>query len=221
MTETDHTTTFNGAWAPLPVDPGLPGGRVATVPEGAVLRSPAAPVVATEDLYRPNSSEPDLPGSGPTAAPGHYPAPAVTEVVDPFYLPGPDGPLPGDNAGMKTWGVVLVDVLATTIAAIVDLRLNLHLTWITGAVFVTVCVITAIAVRRRDLSIAVITPPLAFVFAVAVAAVTSSVGEAGSMMIRMSRDIFASLAFNAPFVFAGTGLALIIVAIRALRRPRA
>lgn len=191
------------------------------MPEGAVLRSPAAPVVSTEDLYRPMTADPDPTASTAFAPSGHYAAPAATEMVDPFYLPGPDGPLPGDNAGMKTWSVVLVDVLATTIAAIVDLRLNLHLTWITGSVFVTVCVITALAVRRRDLSIAVITPPLAFVFAVAVAAVTSSVGETGSMVIRMSRDLFASLAFNAPFVFAGTGLALIIIAVRALRRPKA
>lgn len=200
---------FNGAWAPLPTDRNPSHGAVAMAPEdGAVLRSPAAPVIATGDLYRPMGATPEQQPGDPI------------QSADPFYLPGPDGPAPGDNAGMKTWGVVLVDVLATAIAAIIDLHLNLHMTWITGSVFVAACVITAFTVRRRDLSIAVITPPLAFVFAVAVAAVASSIGSTGSMMIRMGRDIFTSLAFNAPFVFAGTGLALIIVAVRAMRRPR-
>lgn len=121
---------------------------------------------------------------------------------------------------MKTWGVVLVDLVITTVAAIVDLRLYGQLTWITGGAFVVACLVTSLSVRRRDLSVAVITPPLAFVAAVAISAQTVALGSTGSLLLREGKIIVTSLAFNAPYVFAGTGLALVIVALRALRRAR-
>lgn len=216
----------DGAVIRSPADPSPVGGARATLAawpwDEASHHAPTvhARPVATDDLYRPDEDPPAEP-QGQVVIPAgtsEVTLPAPAPFTDPFALRASEGLSPRDNAGMKTWGVVLIDVCATTLAATIDMYVNLHLTWITGAVFVLACVVTAIGVRPSDLSIAVITPPLAFVFSAAIAAVTASFGEPGSMLLRLGRDIFTALAFNAPFVFGGTGLALIIVAIRGLRR---
>lgn len=188
--------------------------------------STTAPAVATARLYRNPDDSLTSAGtdSGDNAATaylrGGVGVPTPGPTVDPFDLRDSDDQKAGDERGMKTWGVVLVDLVLTTIAAIIDLRLFGQLTWITGLAFVAACLITSLSVRSQDLAVAVITPPLAFVASVAISTQTVALGSGGSLILREGKIIITSLAFNAPYVFAGTGLALIIVALRALRRTR-
>lgn len=207
-TASDSSTSGLSAW-PWDVTDTV-GPRTAT----------SGPAVATEQLYRDpvDPLDPATTGAGTDSPTQHVPV--ANPAVDPFALRASNDQMAGDDRGMKTWGVVLVDLVITTVAAIVDLRLYGQLTWITGGAFVLACLVTSLSVRRRDLSVAVITPPLAFVAAVAISAQTVALGSTGSLMLREGKIIVTSLAFNAPYVFAGTGLALVIVALRALRRAR-
>lgn len=184
--------------------------------------NPTGPVIATEQLYRDDSGWPGSGGNGGTHATESLPLgaaiPTASPVTDPFAMRATADEPTRDGGGMKTWSIVLTDVIVTTVAAILDLRLYGQLTWITGGAFVAACLITSLSVRRQDLAVAVITPPLAFVLSVAISAQTVALGSSGSLLLREGKIIITSLAFNAPYVFAGTGLALVIVALRALRR---
>lgn len=116
--------------------------------------------------------------------------------------------------GLTTFGVVLILVIGTTIAAFIDVYLNNHLTYITGAVFVVLCAVCALAVCQRDLWTAVITAPIAFSIALVTSGQIEIFQNQGDIFLKQGSLVATGLAFNAPYIFGGTILALVIILVR-------
>lgn len=171
-----------------------------------VPKFPQGPLVDTNTLYRQDDQDGTI-----NSMSNEYQAsaPAGVQVAGPQtanYV--------GDTKGLSTFGVAVYLTLATTIAACVDVYLNGHLTYITGAVFIVVSIFCAIKVCKRDLWTSVITPPIAFLIALLVSGQIEIFRSSGDFVIKQFALVATGLAFNAPYIFGGTVLALIIVLIR-------
>lgn len=119
------------------------------------------------------------------------------------------------SGGLGVGLMVLIAFAVTTLAAVGDTAINGSITFITGAVFVIVSVICAATIGYRDLSTAIITPPLAYFTAILVAGqFTLLTGPRDNLLIREAGMVVAGLAFNAPWIFAGTASAAVIVVVR-------
>lgn len=136
-------------------------------------------------------------------------APAVQV---PIYTPAP-ATVP-DSRGIGTLGIVAIIVGATTVAGLAEVWQQHQLSWITGAVFVVSCLVAALMARRSDLWMAVIAAPLGFLAALIISGQLAVFSGGGTLMIRETELLVTGLAANAPYIFAGTALALIIVVIR-------
>jgi hypothetical protein len=111
--------------------------------------------------------------------------------------------------------MVVIMFAVTVLAALGDTIINGSITFITGALFVIVSVVCAATIGYRDLSTAIITPPLAYFTAIVVAGQPALFGGAtDNLALREVAMIAAGLAFNAPWIFAGTAAAALIVVVR-------
>ncbi len=138
------------------------------------------------------------------------PEPA-TSVQD-VSAPEPTTPAP---AGLGVGLMVLITFTLTILTALGDTAINGSITAITGAVFVIVSVLAAATVGYRDLSTAIITPPLAYFTAILIAGQPELLrGDRDNLFLREVAMVVAGLAFNAPWIFAGTGAAALIVIMR-------
>jgi hypothetical protein len=118
-------------------------------------------------------------------------------------------------AGLSVGLMVLISFAVTVLAALGDAAINGSLTFITGGVFVIVSVICAATVGYRDLSTAIITPPLAYFTAILVAGQPALLsGARDNLLLREVGMVVGGLAFNAPWIFAGTAAAAVIVVVR-------
>ncbi len=150
--------------------------------------------------------------------------PTTTAGVSVVTTPAPDTTVQGvtrePSAGQPTGGLrvglmVLISFVVTTVAALGDTAINGSLTFITGGIFVIVSVISAALVGYRDLSTAIITPPLAYFTAILIAGQPALFsGARDNLLLREGAMVVAGLAFNAPWIFAGTISAAVIVIVR-------
>lgn len=204
--------------------------RSANFPDPSVAESPLEPRVKLEAVA---AAEPELKAqpAPETSAPASIAKASAAEqmsapaIIEPMPTPaqGPDQVRPANEParapsakerGINSVGVFLIITVVTAGVGLVDMSMNRRLTWITGAAFVVASIITALAVRRRDLWTAVIWPPLAFLVALLIAGQPSTLSSSGSLVFREASLIATGLAFNAPFIFGGTAAALVIVLIR-------
>lgn len=119
-----------------------------------------------------------------------------------------------DTKGLHTFGIAVILIIGTTAVAVADVLLRGHLTYITGIAFIALCAICAFAVCKRDLWTAVITPPIAFLIALMISGQLEIFENSGDLLIKESALVATGLAFNAPYIFGGTILALLIVLMR-------
>lgn len=137
------------------------------------------------------------------------PEPATT--VQGVTAPPPEQP----TGGLRVSLMVVIMFAVTVLAALGDSIINGSITFITGALFVIVSVVCAATVGYRDLSTAIITPPLAYFTAIVVAGQPALLGGAtDNLALREVAMVAAGLAFNAPWIFAGTAAATLIVVVR-------
>lgn len=123
---------------------------------------------------------------------------------------------PADRTGGLGVGLMVLLVFTVTIlTALGDTAVNGSITYITGIVFVIISVIAAATIGYRDLSTTIITPPLAYFSAILIAGQPDLLdGVTDNLLIREGAMAIAGLAFNAPWIFAGTGAAALIVIVR-------
>ena len=86
--------------------------------------------------------------------------------------------------------------------------------------FVVGCALAAAAVRREDLGVAVVAPPLVYVVIALVAGAVRGTGAGGSWVVRQALDLFTALVLEAPTLMVATGTALLIGLARGLGRRR-
>jgi hypothetical protein len=201
----------------------------------AQAQIPAGPTVPTEKLYRSSGYADPTVGDDPragttTSALAAVSSEAAARATDNPQPPGEriqDMAEPAQSAvlgspqaqrapekGLSTVPVFLIIFGMTTIVGLVDMYLNRQFTYLTGGAFVIASAIGAILVRPRDIWTAVISPPIAFLLALIVSGQPTTIGDTGQLLLREASLIATGLAFNAPYVFGGTILALIIVLIR-------
>lgn len=84
-----------------------------------------------------------------------------------------------------------------------------------GVLFVVGCLLAAIATRRTDLLILVVSPPLLFFLVSVLAAVTGSLGER-SFLFSVLVTVATTLTSNVPWLFFGTVLAVLVTVPRGL-----
>ncbi len=119
------------------------------------------------------------------------------------------------GGGLGVGMMVLLVFTVTILAALGDTAVNGSITAITGAIFVVISVIAAATIGYRDLSTTIITPPLAYFTAILIAGQPDLLdGVTDNLLIREGAMVIAGLAYNAPWIFAGTGAAALIVIIR-------
>ena len=119
------------------------------------------------------------------------------------------------GGGLGVGMMVLLVFTVTILAALGDTAVNGSITAMTGAIFVVISVIAAATIGYRDLSTTIITPPLAYFTAILIAGQPDLLdGVTDNLLIREGAMVIAGLAFNAPWIFAGTGAAALIVIVR-------
>ena len=132
----------------------------------------------------------------------------------------PPTPAARRESRLGSWVGFIILTAVTTVTAMVEMAAAGALSWLTGVVFTATSAFIALTIRPRDLATAVISPPLAFLVAVIISAQSSVIGASGNLWLLEATTILTNLAFNAQWVFIGTGVALVIVLFRraALRR---
>jgi hypothetical protein len=114
--------------------------------------------------------------------------------------------------GIPGRGVCLLTIVAAGGCAVVDLALTRGITLFFDLCFVTICLVAAMAVRRRDLFTTGVMPPLIFAAVVGVVAALSPgtfVAFGGA-----SKAFMTGLAQHAPGLVAGYAVALLTVGSR-------
>lgn len=169
------------------------------------------PTVRTDDLYRPDEQiATPPPGGTATDATMSDMSTAVSPDVA-----APVSPTPASGtSGWRTSIVFLVIFIPTVAVGFVDMYFHRSFTYWTGAVFILACFVAALRVRPLDLWTAVIIPPMAYLLALICAGQPSTFPGGGNLMIREVSLIATGLAFNAPYIYGGTLVALIVVLIR-------
>ncbi len=161
-------------------------------------------------VMTPDAQNAMQPGVG-TAVPAGM-IPTASAASSAAGTPATDDPR--NRKGLSSGMVMLILTLGTTAVAFADRYLNNNLTWYTGVTFVALCTICALFVRRTDRWMAVFWPPLAFLLALMISGQPEVLGANGNLLIREASLLFSGLAFNAPWIFGGTILALLIVIVR-------
>ncbi|WP_433892134.1 DUF6542 domain-containing protein [Streptomyces sp. CA-111067] len=179
------------------------------------------------------------PGASPAPAPGGEAAagvyrPAARPAAGPKVGPKPAAdPRPGSPAGTRPaalirrlrrtqWprprltglGTGLLTTVVTVLAGAVDAFLFDGPGLFFGLVFVAVSAAAALYVRPYDLVAAPVAAPIAFAVAIALTSDDGGGGLAGELL-----GMFTGLATMTGWLYAGTVLAALIVAVRALRLP--
>ena len=157
-----------------------------------------------------STQEPSAP-AGVSVQIAPEPGPTTTSVANVSRNDAEERPSGGLGVGM----MVLLVFTVTILAGLGDTAFNGSITYITGAVFVVISVIAAATINYSDLSTAIITPPLAYFTTILIAGQPDLLdGVTDNLLIREAAMVIAGLAFNAPWIFAGTGAAAIIVILR-------
>lgn len=132
-----------------------------------------------------------------------------------------DRPAPARRSRMGTWGGFFIIAIATAVIGLLEVLARDAVGLFTGIAFVAASAIVAATIRPADLWTAVISPPLAYLVALTIASQPEVIGKSGNLWLHEATAVLTGLAFNAPWVFAGTGIALIIVLIRRSHLKRA
>lgn len=153
--------------------------------------------------------------------PLHAPGPGKEQPnVSTTGSPSPGLHLPSTGSRLTSWGGFVLIAVVTTLAALLEVSLTGEVSWLSGGALTVISAFVAFAIRRQDLSTAIISPPLAYLLAVIISAQVAVVGASGSFWLLEATTILSGLAFNAQWVFLATGVAAGIVLLRrlALRR---
>lgn len=82
------------------------------------------------------------------------------------------------------------------------------------------CGVGALLVRRRDLRVAVVMPPLVYGAVALVSVAAQGTSASGSWVVRQALALVTALVLEAPALLVATGVALLIALARGLGRRR-
>lgn len=157
----------------------------------------------------PISNDPGTtPGTATATGPSSSSTPYVT-VTD-----NGRAPTPRRLPELNSWGGFAVTTAVTAVIGLIEYAIVGSIGWLTGIFFVGASAFVALAIKPADLATAVISPPIAYFVAAIISAQPSIIGSTGNFWVLQATSLVTALAFNAPWVFAGTLVALGIVLFR-------
>ncbi|MDP9436052.1 MAG: hypothetical protein M3P93_13005, partial [Actinomycetota bacterium] len=125
------------------------------------------------------------------------------------------------GGGLSGEGVVVL-VLALGLAGVLfDVLTGPGLRTVFAVCFVGGCLVAAATVRRRDLPVAVVMPPLVYAVMALVTGLVEGGEAGGSFLVRQALDLFTTLVLEAPVLLLATGGSLAVALVRASRRRSA
>jgi hypothetical protein len=204
----------------IPVGPPLPGPQL------------PGPQLAGPQLAGPASPRTPAPAPAPMRAPGAWaeapPVPAlapspnesapVAAPIAPAAVPA--GPLPRTEArpasrvvsgrGVTGRGIVVLILLVTGVVGLVEVALAGHRGHAFAIAFVVTSAVGALVVRRRDLSAALIAPPLLYCILIVAMSAVDTNGGTGGLVTREGVYVGNAFVTGAPALWTGTAAAALI-----------
>ena len=114
------------------------------------------------------------------------------------------------TVGLTGRGVVVLIFVVTVLTGLIDMAIVGHRGSAFGIVFVLASAAGALVVRRRDLSTAMVTPPLLYCVAIALMSLVDRGGLAGGPVTTEAYYIGNAFVTGAPAIWTGTALACAI-----------
>ena len=178
---------------------------VRIVSEPAFAAEPAEPVAPDAP------AAPDAPRAGPDA----LDSAEAAELARRRQPAGPPSSATYEQSarrhtGVTGRGVVALILVATLLAGLLDMAISGHRGHLFGVVFAVSATLGALIVRRRDLPIAMITPPLAYCVAIAVMSLIDRGGLAGGLLTTEAFYLGNAFVTGAPAIWSGTVVACLI-----------
>jgi hypothetical protein len=169
-------------------------------------------------LYRSTGAEGPQAEEARPAVAKRRAAPATdwSDVSAPLPVPPSVGKHSRVRPALTIPGLIVLDVVVVTIAALINVALTKHISLLTSVVFVICAVVGAVFVRKEDPHPAWIIPPLGYFTAVLIAG-QFILQPNKSLIIREASMIGQTLGFNSWWIIGGTLAAFIIVMVRSRR----
>jgi hypothetical protein len=114
------------------------------------------------------------------------------------------------TGGLTGRGVVTMILVATFLAGLLDMAISGHRGHLFGVVFAASSAAAALVVRRRDLTIAMIAPPLIYCVLIGVMALIDRGGLAGGFATTAAFYLGNAFVTGAPAIWTGTAVACLI-----------
>lgn len=138
------------------------------------------------------------------------PAPVVQETAAPLPKAlNPRGtPRPNKRApGLTGRGVCVLIAAATFVGGLIDLAVSGHRSHLFGVLFAVTSALGALAVRKRDLRVAMVAPPLLYCVLIFVMSLIDQGGLTGGLLTREGFYLGNAFVTGAPAIWTGSLLA--------------
>jgi len=123
----------------------------------------------------------------------------------------------GDQRGLTALGAVGLALALGLIGGTLDVLTGPGLRTMFAVTFVAGSALAAWLVRRADLRVAVIMPPLVYVTVALIGGAMENAGEPGSFLTQQALELANALVLGAPVLLVATGLAVLIAVFRGTR----
>ncbi len=119
-----------------------------------------------------------------------------------------------DRRGLPASVVVSLSVVLSLTAGTIDVLTGQGLRTLFAACFVVGCFLSALLVRRDQLAVPVVAPPLLYALAALVGGAVEVSGLAGSFLTQQALELATELVTGAPVLLIGTGIAAVTAGLR-------
>ena len=117
-------------------------------------------------------------------------------------------------------GAVLLALGLGLAGAVSDVLTGPGLRTVFAVCFVVGCAVATALVRRRDLAVAVVMPPLVYAVIALVAGALQGSASAGSFLVRQALDLFTTLVLEAPALLLASGASALVALVRVVAQGR-
>lgn len=154
-------------------------------------------------------ASPEAPVTAPSAtaaAPSAAQSAALPKTLNPRGAPRPTKRVPG----LTGRGVCVLITVVTFVGGLVDMAVSGHRSHLFGVLFVITSALSAFAVRKKDLRVAMIAPPLLYCVLIFVMSLIDQGGLTGGLLTREGFYLGNAFVTGAPSIWIGSLLAAAI-----------
>lgn len=174
-------------------------------PAAAETVSPTAESIA-EPTAEPAAEPRAEPAPEPAAASAAKPAGALPKGLNPRGTPRPTKTVPG----LTGRGVCVLICVVTFVGGLIDMAVSGHRSHLFGVLFAVTSALGALAVRKKDLRVAMVAPPLLYCVLIFVMSLIDQGGLTGGPLTREGFYLGNAFVTGAPAIWIGSLLAAAI-----------